>query len=80
MSSDLSVDINFPAECNRAFVCAGLGLLLIGLVNGLVSLVGECLGVVPRDDMKVDSGVSVREGRLLEVTHGGRAVNVDTYA
>lgn len=58
MGSDLSVHINFPAECNRAFVCASLGLFLIGLVDWLVSLVRKRLGVVPRDDLEVDSSIS----------------------
>ena len=61
MGSDLSVHIDFPAECNRAFVCASLGLFLIAFIDGLVSLVRERLGVVPRDDMEVDSRISGTE-------------------
>ncbi len=61
MGRDLAVHIHFPAEGDRAFVGAGLSLLLIAFVNGLVSLVGERLGVVPRDDMEVDSRISGRE-------------------
>jgi len=58
VSGDLAVHIDFPAEGNRAFVGAGLGLFFIAFVDGLISLVRERLGVVPRDDMEVDSSIS----------------------
>ncbi len=71
MGSDFSIDINFPAKCDRAFVCASLGLFLIAFIDGLVSLVRECLGVVPRDDMEVDSSISGINKRLFEMNNGG---------